>query len=152
MAYNLWFSEKYADQNAGTEVKEDWMGNPAWTDQGYSIAADKDGTLHQFMDANDKSESALQGYDRHAYITTSAQHQDDFRILINRKGEINEDLAAELDIKADLATIRSLTANFYDPQPGQNAFAKQVSKAKTSIAEQDQKAISRALSIRPGQH
>lgn len=116
MAYNLWFSKKHADSNAGTQTKEDWMGNPAWTDQGYAIAADKDGTLIQFMDGNDRVSSALQTEDRHAYIIASALHRDDFPVLVNRKGEINEKLAEELDLQADITVIKSLVANFHEPQ------------------------------------
>lgn len=115
MTYNLWYSEKAADEHAGKTEEQRWTGQAAWTDTGYAIAADKDGNLIQYMDAGDRVSAAIQTHDRHAYIVATAREKEDFRVLVNRKGEINEKLAAELDIKPDLEVIKSLVPRFYEP-------------------------------------
>ncbi|MBL1148135.1 MAG: hypothetical protein HND56_12010 [Pseudomonadota bacterium] len=117
MAYHLWYSEKSADMHAGKTEEKHWNGGQAWTDIGYAIAADRDGNLIQYMDAGDRVSPAVQGHDRHAYIVAIGLEKEDFRVLVNRKGEINEALAAELDIKPELEVIKSLTVNFYEPLP-----------------------------------
>ncbi|TNE28843.1 MAG: hypothetical protein EP349_07365 [Alphaproteobacteria bacterium] len=117
MAYHLWYSEKSADMHAGKTEEKHWNGAEAWTDTGYAIAADRDGNLIQYMDAGDRVQPAVQGHDRHAYIVAIGREKEDFRVLVNRKGEINADLAAELDIKADLEVIKSLVPQFYEPKP-----------------------------------
>ena len=119
MAYNLWYSEKAADMNESKTEAQRWTGQKAWTDIGYAIAADKDGNLIQYMDAGDRVSAAIQSHDRHAYIVATAREKEDFRVLVNRKGEINEALAAELDIKADLDVIKSLVPRFYEPKPNE---------------------------------
>lgn len=117
MAYNLWYSEKAADMFAQKTEEKRWTGQEAWVDKGYAIAADRDGNLVQFMDASDRVSAAIQSHDRHAYIVATAREKEDFRVLVNRKGEINEALAAELDIKADPEVIKSLVPQFYEPKP-----------------------------------
>lgn len=147
MAYHLWYSEKSADMHAGKTEEKHWNGAEAWTDTGYAIAADKDGNLIQYMDAGERVQPAVQGHDRHAYIVATAREKEDFRVLVNRKGEINEDLAAELDIKADLDVIKSLVPQFYTPKP--TSEEPQAKQGKYKVSDEELSAIMEKYASKP---
>ena len=123
MTYNLWFSEKLADQivTTGNIGEGSLFEGDENNDQGYFIVIDREGSFYQAnfcTDDNEYPDSEFKDFE----LVSSFEDENDVKLLIDSAGILDECLLEEIGL-ADIKSVKDIKtqiSNFLEPIKQEN--------------------------------